>query len=136
MMRMVEIQWKPTARQLRQFGLLCLVFLPSIGWLWGASTQVIAVLVGIAVMLAVGAWWRPNLVRPLYIGMSCIAVPIGMVVGEIAMLLIFFGLFLPIGLLFRLVRRDALKLRMDRTRVSHWQPKHEAEDVASYYQRY
>lgn len=136
MMRMVVIQWKPTTRQLRQFGLLCLVFFPSIGWLWGASTQVIAVLVGIALMLAVGAWWRPNLVRPLYIGMSCIAVPIGMVVGEIAMLLIFFGLFLPIGLLFRLVRRDALKLRMDRTRVSHWQPKHESEDVSSYYRRY
>jgi hypothetical protein len=59
-----------------------------------------------------------------------------MVVGEIAMLLIFFGLFLPIGLLFRLVRRDALKLKMDRTRVSHWQPKQEAENVSNYYRRY
>lgn len=42
----------------------------------------------------------------------------------------------PIGLLFRLVRRDALKRRMDRTRVSHWHPKHEVNDVASYYLRY
>jgi hypothetical protein len=42
----------------------------------------------------------------------------------------------PIGLLFRLVRRDALKLRMDRTRVSHRQSKHEAEDRTSYCRRY
>jgi hypothetical protein len=135
-MKLVEINWSPSARQLRHFGLLCLVVLPLLGWLWGADSRANGVLIGIAAILAAAGWWRPNFVRPLFIGLMLIAAPIGMIVGELAMVLIFFGVFLPISFLFRLMRRDALKLKMEREAVSHWQPKHEPDDISSYYRRY
>jgi len=135
-MKLIEINWSPTTRQLRQFGFLCLVALPSVGWLWGANQQVIWVLLGIAVTLAMLGWTRPTLVRPLFIGMILIAAPFGMIIGELAMIFIFFGIFLPISLIFRIMRRDALKLKMDRNTDSYWQPKHEPDDVSSYYRRY
>jgi hypothetical protein len=135
-MKLVEINWSPSTRQLRQFGLLCLVALPAAGWLWGATEPQLWGLLGIAVALAVLGWTRPVFLRPLFIGLMLIAAPIGMIFGEFAMLLIFFGVFLPIGLVFRLMRRDALRLQMDRKKVSHWQPKSEPNDVVRYYQRY
>ena len=33
-MKLVEINWNPTDRQLRQFGMIALVALPALGWLW------------------------------------------------------------------------------------------------------
>jgi hypothetical protein len=135
-MKLVEINWTPSVRQLRQFALLCLIALPTMGWLWGANSQVIGVLFGIAVLVALAGWWRPNFVRPLFVGIMLIAVPLGMIVGELAMLLIYVGVFLPISVVFRLLRRDALQLRMHRNRDSHWQSKHQPSDVSSYFLRY
>jgi len=135
-MSVVEINWSPTRRQLRQFGLLCLVALPILGWFWGATWTWIAILFVIACIVAGLSYLRPWLIRPLFIGLILITAPIGLVVGELAMLLIYFTIFLPISLLFRLVQRDALQLRIDRVRESYWQAKAEPKDVASYYRRY
>ena len=135
-MSLVEINWSPTHRQLRQFGLLCLVALPILGWMWGATWTWIAFLFVIACIVAVLSYLQPRLVRLLFIGLILLAAPIGMVVGELAMLLIYFVIFLPISLLFRLVQHDALQLRIDREAESYWQAKAEPKDIASYYRRY
>ena len=41
-MKLIEINWQPTDRQLRQFGVICLVALPALGWLWGGGTTIVA----------------------------------------------------------------------------------------------
>jgi hypothetical protein len=135
-MSLIEINWSPTQRQLRQFGLLCLAALPLLGWLWGASSAWIMILFGTACVIALLAYVQPRIVLPLFVGLILLAAPIGLIVGEIAMLLIYVAIFLPISLLFRLARRDALQLRIDRKTVSYWQAKNEPKDVASYYRRY
>jgi hypothetical protein len=56
-------------------------------------------------------------------------------VGELAMLLIYFGVFLPIGLLFRTAGRDALQRGFDRNRKSYWQVKKQPRDGASYFRQ-
>lgn len=135
-MSLIEIIWSPTSRQIRQFGGLCLMALPLLGWLWRANPAAIAVLTAAGGAIAAAAWRKPQLVRPLFVGLILIAAPIGMVVGELALLLIYFTIFLPIGLVFRIVRRDALQLRIDRSAETYWQPKAEPEKAASYYRRY
>ena len=135
-MKLVEINWSPTHRQLRQFGWLCLVVLPLLGWLWRAHPTTIAILFGLAMVIACLAYMQPRIVQPLFVGLILLAAPTGMVVGELAMLLIYFVIFLPISLLFRLVRRDALQLRIDRGAESYWQAKPEPKNAASYYRRY
>ena len=134
-MALLEINWNPTSRQLRQFGGLCLVALPLLGWLWSGTSTVIATLAGIGLLIAVATWVYPKAIAPLFVGLMLITVPIGMVVGELAMFLIYMTVFLPIGIFFRITSRDRLRLNLDRQATSYWQPKRQPRSVASYYRQ-
>ncbi len=135
-MSLIEINWSPTSRQLRQFGVLCMVLLPLLGWLWSVSAFALGLLVGVGALVAGVAFMRPRLVSPLFVGLIVATAPIGMLIGELSMLLIYFGIFLPIGLAFRVLRRDALQLKMDREAETYWQSKTQPKEAASYYRRY
>ena len=134
-MKLVEINWKPTDRQLRQFGAICLVALPVIGWFWSANITAIGILAGVGLLLAVGGWIWPQILKPIFLGLSLVATPIGMVVGELAMLFIYYAVFLPFGLVFRAIDRDALQMRVQRGSKTYWQPKKQATSAASYYRQ-
>ena len=134
-MRLVEINWQPTDRQLRQFGAICLVALPAVAWLWGATTTVIAALALVGSGLAIVGLAEPALLKPLFLTLTIIATPIGMVIGEIALLIIYFGVFFPFGLVFRILRRDSLQLQLDRGRDSYWEAKKQPASPASYYRQ-
>lgn len=134
-MRLFDIHWSPSARQLRQFGIICLVALPLLGLLWGGGTAVVASLAAVGLALAALAFLAPGAVKPVFLAASIAAAPIGLIVGEAAMLLIYFGVFLPIGLLLRLLRRDHLRLARDPGAATYWKPKKAAGDLASYYRQ-
>ncbi len=132
-MKLIESNWQPSDRQLRQFGIICVFALPLVAWVWGASWSVIGVLAGIGLTIAIVSLVFPQAVKPLFLGLMIVALPIGMVVGELAMLLIYFGLFLPISLVFRLLGRDPLERKLDRNAKSYWQSKKQPRSAASYY---
>ena len=52
----------------------------------------------------------------MFLGLGLVSVPVGMVVGEFAMLFVYGIAVLPIGLVFRLVGRDPLQRGFDRRR--------------------
>jgi len=135
-MKLVEINWNPTSRQLRQFALICLFTLPGITWLWGGGLTLVGLMSAAGAALALVGWFQPALIKPLFLGMMIVAAPIGMVVGEIAMLLVFFCVILPISLLFRLTRRDALERRLDHQATTYWRPKKQLRNAASYYRQF
>ena len=134
-MHLVEINWKPTVRQLRQFGGLCAIALPLLGWWWGCSVNVLTILIGVGVGVALLAWLMPRSIAPLFIGLTLVTIPIGFVVGELAMLLLYGLVILPIGLWFRMRGRDRLQLRIDRQCESYWQPKRAPTSLKSYYRQ-
>ncbi len=135
-MKLVEIQWSPSSSQLRQFGVLSCLVLPFLGWLWSVSVSGIALLLvtGVAIAL-LSFFWLPA-VKYLFVGLTIAVAPIGMVLGEVAMLLIFLGVFLPISLIFRLIGRDSLQRKMDKNVSTYWQTKQESDKVSNYYRRY
>jgi hypothetical protein len=134
-MRLVEINWQPSDRQLRQFGGICLVALPAIAWLWGASVNAVGMLAILGALLAATGMLFPATLKPVFVGLMLVALPIGLVVGELAMLLIYFAVFLPFGLAFRVARRDALQRRINREQETYWQPKKRASNAAAYYRQ-
>ena len=107
-MKLVEINWHPTNRTLRQFGIACLLALPLIGWLAAANGTVISSLAAAGLACAVLGFVFPQVLRPVFVAVSLITAPIGMVMGEGAMLLMYYGVFAPLGLWFRLIGRDTL----------------------------
>jgi hypothetical protein len=72
----------------------------------------------------------------MFVGLSLIAAPFGMVVSELLLLLIFFGLFLPIAIVFRWLQRDALQRKVEIDRQSYWSDKNQPTSIDSYYKRY
>ncbi len=134
-MAFLQVNWQPTDRQLRQFGGICLAALPLLGWFWGGSLITIGVLASLGLVLATVGWVFPQALRPVFVALTLGALPLGILVGELTLLLLYFGLFLPLGLLFRLMRRDALQLRLDRSCASYWQAKKPPVSVASYFRQ-
>ncbi len=134
-MPLVEVNWQPTHRQLRQFAMICLVALPFLGWLWGGSPRTVWALGAAGLVLAITGWFVPKAIRPVFIALSVVAAPLGIIISELVLLLMFFGVFLPLGLIFRLLRRDALQMQLDRQAKSYWQPKKQPRSMASYYRQ-
>lgn len=145
-MKLVEMNWQPTERQLRQFGWMTLVGLPLAGWLfagkpWPAST---ATPLQVAVILALGvagatcavlAAVRPSLLRTPFLGAMLLALPIGMVVSELILIAIYLLVFAPVALAFKLIGRDALDRQLDRTATTYWRPKAQPNGVESYFRQ-
>lgn len=135
-MAMVEINWNPTAKQLRQFGLISMVLLPFAGWLWSQNLLVTSVMLGVGVVLAAMAWIAPRVLRTIYIGLTILTAPIAWIVTEVTLLIVFFGAVLPIGLCLRLAGRDLLQHKRDPQAATYWMARKKPRDVESYYQQF
>ncbi|MDG1893484.1 MAG: hypothetical protein P8J37_01110 [Fuerstiella sp.] len=133
-MPLVEINWKPTDRQLRQFGGISVVALPLLAVIWRASTPVIGTMAGIGGVVGVVAFLIPKAVKPLFIGLSVAAIPIGIVMAEVILFSVYLFVFLPMGVVFRLMRRDALQLQKPGT-GSYWKKKSQPRNAASYFRQ-
>ena len=134
-MSILQINLAPTDRQLRQFGVACFVALPAIGWLWGVGGSAMTALAVTGLLLAIAGLLFPRLLKPVFLLLTLVAAPVGMVMGELAMLVIYFGIALPIGLTLRMLRRVPLQLELDRERETYWEKKERSKDVANYYRQ-
>ena len=135
-MKLVETNWQPSNRQLRQFAVALGVALPAITWYWGGTLNAVSILTVIGLLIAVAGMVWPSTVKHLFIALSLLATPIGMVLGEVAMLLIYFCCFLPIGLAFRVIHRDSLKLKLQRGSQSYWESKVQPRSLTNYYRQF
>ncbi|RLS78763.1 MAG: hypothetical protein DWI00_03260 [Planctomycetota bacterium] len=135
-MAVFHINTNPSQRQLRQFGLLCVVLLPLITWVWGASGSIIQATAMIGAGLGLLGIFAPKLLKPVFIGLVLVSFPIGLIVGELVLLMIFVGVFLPMALLFRIMGRDALQRRMSVQSETFWVPRNAPANVRRYFQQY
>jgi hypothetical protein len=133
-----DIPWKPSERTLRQFAGLWLVFFAGLACWRGYAhgrIEVACVLAGLALSVGPLGLARPRLVRPIFIGWLVLAFPIGWVVSRVLLACLYYGLFTPIALLFRLIGRDALHLRRSNV-PTYWLPKPAAAGVHSYFRQF
>ena len=135
-MSLLPINLNPTDRQLRQFGVVSLVALPLVAWLWTRSPAVIVWCAVAGLLLAVLGWTSPKSLRPVFVAISLLAIPIGIVVGELALIVIYFGLILPMAIAMRILGRDALSRGFLRGEASYWVPRVDRKDVRRYYRQY
>lgn len=134
-MKLIQMNRNPTEQQLQQFGVVALIALPAIGWLWGASPTVGTTLLGIGVLLAAAGLFIPRALKPVFLGLSLVTLPIGLVVSELTLLLMYGFVFLPIGIIFRMTRRNSLNLKPIPVE-SHWIKKQQPRGASSYYRQW
>jgi hypothetical protein len=132
-MALFEINWKPPAGTLRLFGVLTGLFLAAIGaWaffrhalLAWSFDPAAAQWTGLALWSAGAVMFLlavtiPRALRPVYVLMNAAAFPIGVVVSHVILFVIYFGVFTPMGLVFRLIGRDALHRKFDPKAQTYW----------------
>ena len=78
---------------------------------------------------------RPSLLRIPFLGAMLVALPFGIVISELILLAIYFLVFAPVALWFKLMGRDALERRLDRAAASYWRPKAQPRGVESYFRQ-
>ena len=131
-MKMIELDFNPDARTLRQFGWIALVAFPLVGgicyWHGGlfgfdfgqAARTVSVVFVGLGGTAGLLAWLAPRALRPLYVGLLLITAPIGFVLSYVILGVLFYLLITPMALVLRLVGYDPLKRKFEREAETYW----------------
>lgn len=138
-MRFSDIQFDPPVKTLRQFAGLWLGVFGGMAVWEAVGRHRPTVALALAVLaLAVGpiGLVRPRLLRPIYVGWMVLAFPIGWTVSQVVLLIVFFGLFTPIGILFRAMGRDPLERQLDRTASTYWTPKPAPTDLGRYFKQF
>lgn len=152
-MALFVLDLRPPTRVLRQFGLVALVafgvlgalafferglFSPSLfpQGLGNVRIPITVVLASLGLLSGVLAFVRPTANRPLFVALSVITYPIGVVVSVVVLAVLFFGLFAPLGLFFRLVGRDALRRRRDPSATTYWTPAPPKRPKSDYFKQY
>ena len=132
MSQMVELNLRPDARTLRQFGWIALggfgllALLAWNGWLafayLGEASRA-SVALGLAALAAVSGLFSlvfPKANLPIYLGLTIAAFPIGFVLSYVIMGTLFYVVIAPIGLVMRLFGHDPMERRIQRDAKSYW----------------
>jgi Saxitoxin biosynthesis operon protein SxtJ len=138
-MQWSDIPFDPPRTMLRQFAGLWLVFFVGIAlWQGLARGHVVQGLVIALIAVTIGPLGlvRPDWMRWIYVGWMVLAFPIGWTVSQVMVAVMFFGLFTPIGLLFRLIGRDPLHRVRTPERTSYWSPKSTPADLRRYFKQF
>src|SRR5262245_60198407 len=109
-MQWSDIDFRPPDRKLRQFGVLCSALFAGLAcWSAFVGDGVRSWTFGLLTVAAgVTGWLFPQALRVVYAASMAVTFPIGWLVSNAIMVGIFFGLFLPLGLVFRAIGRDTL----------------------------
>lgn len=122
---MVGINYRTDAAQIhgfarRWFPLFVVALGGMLWWRSGNATTAYAVW-GFGALVWVAMLASPVAARFVFLGLMWLTYPIGLVVSYLALGILFFLVFTPIGLVMRLAGRDPLGLRA-RERATHWLP--------------
>lgn len=133
----MNIPWHSTNRQLRQFAVLCMLLSAVLLLRWSSREfSIPGFLASVLVLVGIIGFFRPSSVRPVYVGWMIAVSPIGWIVIKLILAALFYGVFTPIGLCFRLLGRDTLDLKLQPGRESYWIRKKTPDDPLRYLQQF
>jgi hypothetical protein len=141
---MLKMNFKPDPKALRQFAWVAIVGLPLVAGLvlrlcgvfsWTHPVFLAAVGLGVAqaVLFQIGV---QAVTRATFVGLMVVAAPIGFVLSHVLMAVVYFLLITPMGLVFRLIGRDAIGRKWDAKAATYWHVRGAVRPKASYFKLY
>ncbi len=139
-----DTNWQPGTKELKSFGrsltigfpglavvFSLVIYLRTHAWvtwpLWMA---------GIGAAAGLLFWAVPPIAKPFYLGWYFIACSIGLVVSNVILATIFYGVITPIGLLRRAFGKDPMTRQFDRAAKSYWRPVEKVDDPRHYFRQF
>jgi len=139
-MSLVTINWKPNRKELRDFGLAAVVMLTIIAlllhWIKGLGTSWTLGICGAGLLIFIISRIDVRPIKPVYVTLMLLTAPIGWVVSFIIMAVFYYLVITPTGLFFRLIGRDSLHRKFDRTASTYWVSHRKTDSVKRYFNQF
>ena len=139
-MSLVEVNWNPEHKELRKFGLISLIASGLIALLLyvlkGPGFYWLAIICGIGLIIFVSSFICLKATRIIYLGLILVTLPIGFVVSFLLLSIFYFLLLTPLGLIFRIIGRDALNRKLDTKAESYWVPRQPPDILDRYFHQF
>lgn len=146
---MIHVDWKPDKKKLGGFAIVSVVAFGALGmWCYlgkdilnfEAPDQVAEtvgmVLGGLAIYSVICRGVDSRGMIPIYYVLTVISVPIGFMLSHIIMGFLFYIIFTPIALYFRLIRRDVLNRRFEPEAATYWNQRPSHVAVKRYFRQF
>jgi hypothetical protein len=113
-----------------------LAMLSVMGLQAGGTGWLIVWIGGLGVLPAVMVWTHARFGRAFYSRWLLAAMPIGWSVAALVLMLIYYLVVTPIGLVMRFAGRDAMERRFDPAASTYWRPHQPVSDKTRYFRQY
>ena len=117
---------KPVTKHIKEFGFLIgaiFLLLGSAKFYTATNLNAAWALVLIGFFLAVGGIVFPSVIRPIWVYWMKFALALGTVMTFVMVTLAWVIMFIPIGLIFKLIGKKTLDLSFKSTKTSYWEPR-------------
>ena len=139
-MSLVEINWNPEKKELREFGLIAVVVLSAasiilrfrfgVAGIWALTPGAAGFCICLITLVSAKA------ARIIYLGLTFAALPIGFVVSIFLMGIFYFLVLTPIGIIFKLLGRDLLSRKFLPGAATYWSSRKNAADQERYFHQF
>lgn len=139
-MSLIEINWTPSRRELRQFAALSMPLFAGLAgailvYRSGAWSAAITVWSAGALAGGIGLVW-PRLFKPVFVAWMVAAYPLGWTISYLILVMTYYAVFFPVALLMRVFRYDPLERRIEPAKPSYWGEHDQAADPAAYFRQF
>jgi len=139
-MPLININLKPNKKDLRLFGRAALIASILITILLflikGLALKWCAVIVGVGVAICFCSIISIRLTRWIYLGLTWLTFPIGLIISFILLAIIYYCLLTPLGLIFRLIGRDSLQRKFEKSAKSYWISHSPCDNTERYFRQF
>jgi hypothetical protein len=139
-MSMIEINWNPTRKDLRIFGIgafvASMIISAVLYFLKGIELQWISILIAAGFVIFLSSVISAKVTRMIYVGLSLVTLPIGWVLSFIMLAVFYYLIVTPIGLVFRLTGRDPLNRKFDSNAKSYWKKRKSPDTLDRYFHQF
>jgi hypothetical protein len=139
-MGLVTLNLKPSDKQLRSFGLVGLIMCVLIGGVLVGLKKIpimafiIFLIAGI--LLLVLSRISLKSIRYVYLALILVTFPIGWIFSHVVMALFYYGVITPIGIFFRLTKRDPLSRKYAPAADTYWIKYTRKRTAKSYFRQF
>lgn len=138
-MAVIEINWRPSDRELRLFAAVQLVVAFMAAWLiyrkYGTDALAIVMCV-VSSAILVTSLISPRLVRPLFLAWMITAFPIGWVMSHVLLAIVYYAVVTPIAFALRMAGRDTLQRKPRPDAATYWTPRPTPPESNRYFRQF
>lgn len=138
-MAVIEMNWRPSNRDLRVFAVVQLIVACVAAWLLHRRWHWDSVASGLVVLslggLIVGMI-TPQVLRLPFLAWMLAAFPIGWVMSHVLLGIVYYGVVTPIGLVLRLRGRDVLQLKPRADVSTYWIVRPKTSETSRYFRQF